>query len=129
VVAGGVDRPDHLPRGHYVAPTVLADVRPDDEIAQHEVFGPVLVVLPYTDEDDAVGIANATPYGLAGAVWSADTAHAVATARRLDTGQVDVNGAPFNLAAPFGGWKASGIGRELGTHGLDEFVELTAVQL
>ncbi|MEH0985950.1 aldehyde dehydrogenase family protein [Micromonospora sp. CPCC 205556] len=127
LVAGGPDAP--LPaRGHFVAPTVLADVHPDSELAQEEVFGPVLAVIPFADTDEAVAIANNSRYGLAGAVWSADTERAVAVARRLRTGQVDVNGGAFNPLAPFGGYRQSGLGRELGGYGIDEFTELKAIQ-
>jgi len=126
-VAGDVEGvPD---RGFYVAPTVFADVDADATIAQEEIFGPVLSIIRCADEDDAVRIANATQYGLAGAVWSADPDHAVAVARRLRTGQVDINGARFNPSAPFGGYKQSGNGRELGRHGLDEFLLVKSVQL
>lgn len=114
--------------GHYVAPTILADLSPQDPASQQEIFGPVLVVHPYSSETEAVEIANGTAYGLAGAVWAATTERAMDIARRLDTGQVDLNGAPFNPKAPFGGWKDSGIGRELGTAGLEEYTEITAVQ-
>ena len=109
---------------------MIADADPHAEIAQEEVFGPVLTVLSYEgDTDEAVRMANDSRYGLAGAVWGPDTESALAAARRLHTGQVDVNGAPFNVRAPFGGWKASGIGRELGRQGLEEFCETTAIQL
>ncbi|MDQ2960653.1 MAG: aldehyde dehydrogenase family protein, partial [Candidatus Dormibacteraeota bacterium] len=129
LVAGGNDT-SHLPeRGHFVAGTVFADVAPDATIAQEEIFGPVLSVIRYTDEDDAVRIANATRYGLAGAVWSADTDHAMAVARRMRTGQVDINGARFNPGAPFGGYGQSGYGRELGRYGLEEFQLVKSVQL
>ena len=116
-------------RGYYVAPTVFADVSPDSTIAQEEIFGPVLSIIRYEDEDDALRIANSVVYGLAGGVWSADVDHAVAFARKMRTGQVDVNGAAFNLLAPFGGFKQSGNGRELGAHGLAEFTEVKSVQL
>ncbi len=116
-------------RGHYVGPTIFADVAPEHRIAQEEIFGPVLSVIPYHDEDEAVRIANATPYGLAGAVWSSDVERAVALARRLRTGQVDVNGAPFNHLAPFGGYGQSGYGRELGEHGYAEFCQVKSIQL
>jgi acyl-CoA reductase-like NAD-dependent aldehyde dehydrogenase len=109
--------------------TVFADVDPHSAIAQEEIFGPVLSIIRYTDEDDAVRIANDTQYGLAGAVWSADGDHAFAVARRLRTGQVDINGARFNPSAPFGGYKQSGNGRELGRYGLEEFQLVKAVQL
>jgi aldehyde dehydrogenase (NAD+) len=128
LVAGGPGA-DGLPeRGHYVRATVFADVDPEATIAQEEIFGPVLCVIRYTDEDDAVRIANGTPYGLAGAVWSGDRERALAVARRLRTGQVDINGARFNPSAPFGGYKQSGIGRELGRLGLEEFQLVKSVQ-
>jgi acyl-CoA reductase-like NAD-dependent aldehyde dehydrogenase len=116
------------PQGYFVAPTVLGAVRPDSRVAQEEVFGPVLSVIGYSDEDEAVRIANGTAYGLAAAVWSSDAERALAVARRLRAGQVDVNGAPFNPAAPFGGFKMSGLGRENGIYGLEEFVEPRAIQ-
>ncbi|NUT91169.1 MAG: aldehyde dehydrogenase family protein [Saccharothrix sp.] len=115
-------------RGFYVTPTVFGQVTPDMAIAREEIFGPVLAVLPYTDEDDAVRIANSTVYGLGGAVFSADTDRALAVAKRLRTGQVDINGAAFNTAAPFGGYRQSGNGREFGRFGLDEFTEVKSVQ-
>ncbi|SBT38171.1 aldehyde dehydrogenase family protein [Micromonospora auratinigra] len=127
LVAGGPDAP-LPPRGHFVAPTVLADVHPDSALAQEEVFGPVLAVIPFADTDEAVAIANNSRYGLAGAVWSADEEQALAVARRLRTGQVDVNGGAFNPLAPFGGYRQSGLGRELGAHGIAEFTELKAIQ-
>ncbi|SCL71603.1 aldehyde dehydrogenase (NAD+) [Micromonospora citrea] len=127
LVAGGPDAP--LPeRGFFVAPTVIADVDPDSALAQEEVFGPVLAVIPFGDDDEAVAIANNSRYGLAGAVWSADDERALRVARRLRTGAVDVNGAPFNPLAPFGGYKQSGLGRELGRYGLDEFLQTKAIQ-
>jgi aldehyde dehydrogenase (NAD+) len=129
LVAGGAGS-DGLPeRGHYVAPTVFADVGAEATIAQEEIFGPVLSIIRCADEDDAVRIANATQYGLSGAVWSADRERAVAVARRLRTGQVDINGARFNPSAPFGGYKQSGNGRELGRHGLEEFQLVKSLQL
>jgi len=129
LVTGGTGRLDDRERGFYCRPTVYADVPPTATIAREEIFGPVLSVLPYADLDDAVEIANATAYGLAGAVWSADPDRALAVARRLRTGQVDVNGAGFNPLAPFGGYGQSGNGRELGRHGLAEYYELKSVQL
>lgn len=113
--------------GAYVRPTVFADVAPDAAIAQEEIFGPVLSVIPYRDEDEAVEIANATVYGLAGAVFG-EQEHAMAVARRLRAGQVDVNGGAFNIRAPFGGYKQSGNGRELGRFGLEEFLETKSIQ-
>ncbi|MFC6090741.1 aldehyde dehydrogenase family protein [Saccharothrix lopnurensis] len=123
---GGPDAP--TARGFHVAPTVFGRVEADMAIAQEEIFGPVLSVMPYADEDDAVRIANSTIYGLGGAVFSADPERALAVARRLRTGQVDINGAAFNTSAPFGGYRQSGNGREFGRHGLDEFTELKSVQ-
>ena len=129
LVAGGPDPPHGLDRGYYVRPTVFADVRPHMTIAQEEIFGPVLSVIPYDDEDDAVAIANGTIYGLHGAVFSADRERALGVARRLRTGQVDVNGGGYNHLAPFGGYKQSGLGRELGRSGLEEYLETKSVQL
>jgi aldehyde dehydrogenase (NAD+) len=129
LVAGGPGAPEGLETGYYVKPTVFSDVRPDMTIAQEEIFGPVLSILPYDDEDDAVAIANGVVYGLAGGVWSGDKDHAVQVARRLRTGQVEVNGGAFNPNAPFGGYKQSGIGREYGQHGFEEFLEVKSLQL
>ncbi|WP_330329633.1 aldehyde dehydrogenase family protein [Streptomyces sp. NBC_00536] len=126
LVAGGADAPAE--RGYFVAPTVFADVTPDMTIAQEEIFGPVLSILAYADEDEALSIANGTVYGLGGAVWAADEASAVAFARRMDTGQVDINGGRFNPLAPFGGYKQSGVGRELGPHGLAEYLQTKSLQ-
>jgi len=114
--------------GYFVAPTVLADVRPDSTVAQEEIFGPVLSVIPFRDDDEAVRIANNSRYGLAGAVWSGDTDRASAVARRMRTGAVDINGGAFNPIAPFGGYKQSGYGRELGAYGLEEFLLHKAIQ-
>ncbi|MEX2291517.1 MAG: aldehyde dehydrogenase family protein [Mycobacteriales bacterium] len=129
VVVGGPERPEGLERGFYVQPTVLAGVTPGSRIEQEEVFGPVLAVIPYADEDEAVDIANGTPYGLSGGVFSGDQERAVAVARRMRTGMVDVNGGRFNPLAPFGGYKQSGNGRELGEYGLEEFLEVKSLQL
>ena len=129
LVSGGLDRPVGLERGYFVTPTVFTDVKPGSTLEQEEVFGPVLAVLGYEDEDEAVRIANDTPYGLAGGVFSADQDRALRVARQLRTGMVDVNGGRFNLRAPFGGYKQSGNGRELGEYGLEEFLEIKAVQL
>jgi aldehyde dehydrogenase (NAD+) len=126
LVAGGLDAP--VPdRGFFVAPTVFADVDPDSELAQEEIFGPVLSIIPFDDDDHAVAIANNSKYGLAGGVWGSPD-RAVGVARRLRTGAVDVNGGAFNPAAPFGGYKQSGIGRELGPFGLEEFQQVKAIQ-
>ncbi|MEW2495703.1 aldehyde dehydrogenase family protein [Streptomyces nodosus] len=126
LVEGGPEAP--RAKGYFVRPTVFAEVTPEMTIAQEEIFGPVLSVLRYEDEEDALRIANGTVYGLAGAVWAADDAEAVAFARRLDTGQVDINGGRFNPVAPFGGYKQSGVGRELGAHGLAEYLQTKSLQ-
>ena len=126
---GGPGQPEEHEKGFYVKPTVFVDVTPEMTIAQEEIFGPVLSVLTYTDEDDAVRIANGTIYGLSGAVQSADVERAKRVARRMRTGQVDINGAPFNVSAPFGGYKQSGNTRERGRWGLEEFLETKSIQL
>lgn len=127
VAFGGAAPVEGFERGAYVRPTVFAHVAPDAVIAQEEIFGPVLAVIPYADEEQAVAVANATVYGLAGAVFG-EPEHALAVARRLRTGQVDVNGGRYNPLAPFGGYKQSGNGRELGRFGLEEFLEVKAIQ-
>jgi acyl-CoA reductase-like NAD-dependent aldehyde dehydrogenase len=127
VVCGGVTRPEGMERGFFVRPTVLADVSSGMEIAQEEVFGPVLVIQTYYDLDEAVALANGTSYGLSGAVWSADRDAATAVARRMRSGQVSVNGAPQNYATPFGGRGLSGIGRENGRFSIEEFLEWKAI--
>lgn len=126
LVAGGPDAPRE--KGCFVSPTVFADVTPEMTIAQEEIFGPVLSVLRYEDEEDALRIANGTVYGLAGAVWAGDEARAAAFARRMEAGQVDINGGRFNPLAPFGGYKQSGVGRELGVHGLTEYLQTKSLQ-
>jgi len=128
LATGGPQRPDGLDVGYYVRPTVFADVTPHMVVATEEIFGPVLCVLSYDTEQNAIEIANGTPYGLAGAVWSADQDHAVAVARQLRAGQVEINGGAFNVSAPFGGFGQSGYGRELGVHGLEGFLEVKALQ-
>ncbi|TQR86580.1 aldehyde dehydrogenase family protein [Mycobacterium hodleri] len=115
--------------GYFIAPTVFADVDPTSELGQEEVFGPVLAVIPFDGEDEALEIANGTPYGLAGAVWAKDTDTAIAFARGVQTGQLDVNGGAYNPIAPFGGYKKSGIGRELGRVGFEEFLQTKSLQL
>jgi betaine-aldehyde dehydrogenase len=129
LLAGGTEPPPGLERGYFVQPTVFGAVEPDMTIAQEEIFGPVLAILAYRDENEAVRIANGTIYGLAAAVWSADEARARQLARRLRAGVVDVNGGAFNPLAPFGGFKQSGYGRELGRFGLEEFLEAKSLQL
>ncbi|MEU8527229.1 aldehyde dehydrogenase family protein [Streptomyces sp. NPDC048629] len=125
LVAGGPEAP--LETGYYVAPTVFADVTPEMTIAQEEIFGPVVSILRYEGEEEALALANGTVYGLGGAVWG-ERNEAVAFARRMDTGQVDINGGRFNPLAPFGGYKQSGVGRELGTHGLAEYLQTKSLQ-
>lgn len=128
VLAGGPEPPAGLERGFYVQPTILADVTPEMAIAREEVFGPVLAILAYEDEADAIRIANDTPYGLSGGVWSADPERAERVARELRTGHVVINGASLSVDAPFGGRGLSGLGRELGRYGLDEFLEIKTIQ-
>jgi aldehyde dehydrogenase (NAD+) len=127
LVAGGTDRPAGAKDGYFVAATVFSDVDPRMRIAQEEIFGPVLVVIPYETEDEAVRIANDSPYGLSGGVWSGSDERAERVAKRMRTGQVKVNGGAFNPTAPFGGYKRSGVGRELGELGLEEFFETKAL--
>lgn len=129
LLTGGAETPDGMTHGFFVLPTVFGGVTPDMTIAREEIFGPVLSIMSYKDEDTAVRIANDTTYGLAAAVWSGDPRRAEQVARRLRAGQVDINGGAFNLLAPFGGYKQSGYGRELGRYGLEEFLEVKAIQL
>lgn len=129
LVTGGAEAPAGLERGYFVRPTVFANVRNDMTIAQEEIFGPVLSILPYDSEEEAVRIANDSLYGLGGAVWSEDPERAKRVARRLRTGQVSINGGGFNPLAPFGGYKQSGNGREFGRHGLEEYLEVKSLQL
>lgn len=129
LVTGGLDMPAGKNTGYFVKPTVFADVRNDMTIAQEEIFGPVLCIIPYDSEEQAIEIANDTIFGLSGAVYSGSQERAIAAAKQIRTGQVSINGGAFNVAAPFGGYKQSGNGRELGPHGLTEFVELKAMQL
>ncbi len=127
LIAGG-GRPATLSKGFYVEPTIFANVDNRMEIAQEEIFGPVLSIIAYDNEDEAVRIANDSIYGLAGGVWGGSPERALGVARRMRTGQVDINGGRFNHLAPFGGYKKSGLGRELGPHALDEFFQLKAIQ-
>ncbi|WP_420802607.1 aldehyde dehydrogenase family protein [Streptomyces cavernae] len=129
LITGGLGHPDDRPNGNYAKVTVFGDVSPEMTIAQEEIFGPVLVILSYDTLDEAITLVNDSRYGLHGGVWAATTESGLAIARRLRTGQVDVNGAEFNVAAPFGGYKQSGNGRELGRYGLEEFLETKAIQL
>jgi aldehyde dehydrogenase (NAD+) len=127
LVTGGAGRPEGIDKGYFVRPTVFANVTNDMTIAREEIFGPVLSIIAYRDEDDAVQIANDTPYGLSGYVSSTDVDRARRVASRLRTGMVHINGADLDSHAPFGGYKQSGNGREWGEHGLDEFLEVKSI--
>ncbi len=129
LLTGGAEPPEGLERGYFVRPTVFSSVSREMTIAREEIFGPVLSIMPYDSDEEAVEIANDTDYGLAGGVWSADEDRARAVARRLRTGQVEVNGGNFNPMAPFGGYRQSGNGREFGGFGLEEFLEVKSLQL
>ena len=128
LLCGGVTPPDGLERGYYVQPTIFSDVTNDMTIAQEEIFGPVLSIIPYDTEEEAIAIANDSSYGLAGGVWAATDEQAFEVARKIRTGQVEINGGAFNVVAPFGGYKQSGIGRELGQYGFEEFLEVKSIQ-
>jgi len=129
LVCGG-GRPAHLPKGYFVEPTLFADVRNDMRIAQEEIFGPVLVAIPYQDDEDAARIANDSIYGLSGAIYSADSQRALRLARKIRTGTMNVNGANFFAPdSPFGGYKQSGIGREMGVQGFEEYLETKTVAI
>jgi aldehyde dehydrogenase (NAD+) len=127
VVAGG-GKPAHLPKGYYVEPTIFANVDNTMTVAQEEIFGPVLSIIPYDSEQEAIAIANDSPYGLAGGVWAGTQERALEVAKQMRTGQVDVNGGRFNALAPFGGYKKSGIGREIGPLAIEEFFQLKSIQ-
>ena len=129
LLTGSIDAPTGFACGYYVQPTVFGRVKPEMSIAREEIFGPVLSIMTYGSEDEAIVLANATSYGLAAGVWSADTTRAMSVARRLRAGQVDVNGAPYNTEAPFGGYRQSGYGREMGRFGLEEYLEIKSIQL
>lgn len=129
LLTGGLEPPEGKTTGFFVRPTVFSEVRPDMTIAQEEIFGPVLSIIPYDTEEEAIQIANDTIYGLAAGVWSSDVEKAKSVARRIRAGQVEINGGAFNPVAPFGGFKQSGNGRELGKFGLDEFLEVKSLQL
>jgi aldehyde dehydrogenase (NAD+)/betaine-aldehyde dehydrogenase len=128
IITGGVQPPEGLEKGYYVAPTIFSDVTNDMTIAREEIFGPVLCIIPYDSEEEAVAIANDSTYGLAGGVWAATDEKAFEIARKIRTGQVEINGGAFNVIAPFGGYRQSGIGRELGKYGFEEFLEVKAIQ-
>lgn len=129
LLAGGEGMPDGISCGFFVKPTAFTDVTPDMTIWKEEVFGPLLTITTYETEEEALALANDSEYGLSGGVWSGDEERAMAFARKMRTGQVSINGGPFNISAPFGGYKMSGNGRELGLHGLIEFLEIKAIQL
>ena len=129
LLTGGTEPPEGLDRGYFVRPTVFSEVAPEMTIAQEEIFGPVLAIQPYDDEDDAVRIANDTDYGLAGGVWSADQDRAISVAKRIRTGQIEINGGAFNPIAPFGGYKQSGHGRENGRYAIEELLQVKSLQL
>jgi acyl-CoA reductase-like NAD-dependent aldehyde dehydrogenase len=128
IITGGVTPPEGLEQGFYVVPTIFSDVRNDMTIAQEEIFGPVLSIIPYDTEEEAVAIANDSIYGLDGGVWASTDEKAFEVARKIRTGRVEINGGAFNIFAPFGGYKQSGIGRELGEYGFEEFLEVKAIQ-
>ncbi len=129
LVTGGAAPPEGLERGYFVRPTVFSEVTPEMAIAQEEIFGPVLAIQPYENEDDAVRIANDTVYGLAGGVWSGDQERAIGVAKRIRTGQIEINGGAFNPLAPFGGYKQSGHGRENGRFAIEELLQVKSLQL
>ena len=128
LIAGGPEQPEGLDKGYFIRPTVFSNVSNDMRIAREEIFGPVLSIIPYDTEEEAIAIANDTSYGLSGAVWGGTKEHAIEVAQKLRTGQVDINGADFNPLAPFGGYKQSGMGRERGPYGFEEYVEVKAIQ-
>jgi aldehyde dehydrogenase (NAD+) len=129
LVTGGAAPPEGLGRGYFVRPTVFSEVTPEMTIAQEEIFGPVLAIQPYDGEDDAVRIANDTVYGLAGGVWSGDQERAIGVAKRIRTGQIEINGGAYNPLAPFGGYKQSGHGRENGRFAIEELLQVKSLQL
>ena len=128
LISGGPDAPEGLETGFYVSPTVFSEVTPEMRIFREEIFGPVLSIIPVDSEEEAIEVANDSIYGLSGAVWASTPERAEQVARRLRTGQVDLNGGAFNTEAPFGGYKQSGNGRERGRWGLDEFLETKSMQ-
>ena len=129
LISGGLGMPEGISKGYYVRPTIFANVSPDMKIWKEEIFGPVLVITTYKSEEEALKLANESIYGLSGGVWSKDEERAIKFAKDMRTGQVSVNGGAFNVSAPFGGYKLSGNGRELGAHGLNEFLEIKSIQL
>jgi acyl-CoA reductase-like NAD-dependent aldehyde dehydrogenase len=129
LLTGGAEPPEGLDRGYFVRPTVFSEVTAEMTIAREEIFGPVLAIQPYDDVEDAVRIANDSEYGLAGGVWSGDPERAISVARRIRTGQIEINGGAFNPLAPFGGYGQSGHGRENGRYGLEELLQVKSLQL
>jgi aldehyde dehydrogenase (NAD+) len=129
LIAGGLGAPEGFETGFYVRPTVFSNVHPDMAVSREEIFGPVLVIVPYDTEADAIRIANDTPYGLSAGVWSGSIEHAQQVARKVQAGYIEVNGGKANSLAPFGGYKQSGIGREYGRYGFEEFLETKSMQL
>ena len=129
LISGGLGMPESISKGYYVKPTIFANVSPDMKIWKEEIFGPVLVITTYKSEEEALKLANDSIYGLSGGVWSKDEKRAIKFAKDMRTGQVSVNGGAFNVSAPFGGYKLSGNGRELGSHGLNEFLEIKSIQI
>jgi acyl-CoA reductase-like NAD-dependent aldehyde dehydrogenase len=129
LISGGLGMPEGISKGYYVKPTIFANVSPDMKIWKEEIFGPVLAITTYKSEEEALMLANDSIYGLSGGVWSKDEERAIKFAKGMRTGQVSVNGGSFNVSAPFGGYKLSGNGRELGAHGLNEFLEIKSIQL
>jgi aldehyde dehydrogenase (NAD+) len=129
LVTGGADAPSDLAKGFFVQPTVLAAKSSKDTVAQEEIFGPVLTVIPFDSEAEAIAIANDSPYGLGGAVFAGTDEHAIAVAKKIRTGQININGGQWNPQAPFGGYKQSGVGRENGLYGMEEFLEYKSLQL
>jgi len=129
LITGGAAAPEGLDKGYFVRPTVFSEVTPEMTIAQEEIFGPVLAIQPYDSEDEAVKIANDTVYGLAGGVWSGDQDRAISVAKRMRTGQIEINGGAFNPLAPFGGYKQSGHGRENGRYAIEELLQVKSLQL
>jgi acyl-CoA reductase-like NAD-dependent aldehyde dehydrogenase len=128
LIVGGLEHPEGLEDGFFVKPTVFADVTNDMTIAKEEIFGPVLCIIGYENIDEAIDIANDSEYGLSGGIWSEDVEKAKTIAKRIKTGQISINGGFFNIYAPFGGYKKSGNGRELGKYGLEEFLEIKSIQ-
>jgi acyl-CoA reductase-like NAD-dependent aldehyde dehydrogenase len=129
LLTGGAEPPQGLDRGYFVRPTVFSEVAPEMTIAQEEIFGPVLAIQPYEGTDDGVRIANDSAYGLAGGVWSGDRDRAISVARRIRSGQIEINGGAFNPLAPFGGYGQSGHGRENGRYGIEELLQVKSLQL